>query len=121
MDKRALANGAEIEWGFFGAMINAGKDAPVLFDYAARMIAARTDASEEAARLFLDSKYGRHFGDEVRNELLRNNAKEAIDAAIDAWQRQSIQKHTERNYGIPAGMPYLTGWVHFYAIQEKLS
>ena len=65
-----------------------------------------------AVRDFLDSRSGRHFADEVANELVRSHdLKAAIETAVDRWMRWTTNRRTAREYGIPRGLPYLTGFV----------
>ena len=62
--------------------------------------------------LFLDSRFGRHFADDVLNEMLRgHDIKAAIDAAVARWMGWTISHPTSKQYGIPRGLPYLTGFV----------
>jgi hypothetical protein len=35
----------------------------------------------------------------------------AVDAAVARWMRLTITSKDESDYGIPAGLPYLTGFV----------
>lgn len=37
-------------------------------------------------------------------------------AAFDEWQSLRITRRISRTDGIPAGLPYLTGWVQHYTI-----
>ena len=66
----------------------------------------------ESVRLFLDSRHGRHFADDVLNEMLRgHDIKQAIEAAITRWMGWTVGLQTSKQYGIPKGLPYLTGFV----------
>ena len=56
-------------WGFFGTMQAAGADPMQAWNAASAMIAAATDASPEGVRDFLDSRYGRHFADDVVDRI----------------------------------------------------
>jgi hypothetical protein len=109
-------------YGFFGTMQLAGADPMQSWTAASAMIVAETDTSAEAVRDFLDSRYGRHFADDVVSELAKagpDKLEEAIEAAIGRWQGWRISRRTFRDEGIPAGLPYLTGWVtHFGIIGE---
>ncbi len=63
-------------------------------------------------RDFLDSRPGRHFADDVGNGLSEGmNLAEAVDAAVTRWMAWTITRRTERDTGIPSGLPYLTGFV----------
>ena len=78
-----------------------------------------TEASPEGVRDFLDSRHGRHFADDVVSELAKagpDKLEEAIEAAIARWQGWRIGRQTSREEGIPAGLPYLTGWVAHFGI-----
>jgi hypothetical protein len=98
-------------WGFLGT-IGSYTDAEFAWEKAFNAIKQETDASDIGVRAFLDSRAGRHFADDVLNFLRRGARIEiAIDHAVELWQGWSITKGTERDHGIPAGLPYLTGMV----------
>jgi hypothetical protein len=99
---------------------NAAADPATAWEIASRRIAEATDAAPEGVRNFLDSRLGRHFADEVANGLWKGEALgPAIDAAITRWMGWRIDRRTEREDGIPRGLPYLTGWVtHFQLLDE---
>jgi hypothetical protein len=111
------------DWGFWGTISRsengAADPASGLGD---RLPPDReaTEAAPEGVRDFLDSRLGRHFADEVANGLWKGEALEpAIDAAIARWMGWRIDRRTEREDGIPRGLPYLTGWVtHFQLLDE---
>lgn len=89
---------------------------------ASRLIAEaiRADSEDEmiGIRDFLDSRIGRHFADDVVGNMAGCNIglEAAIAAAIRRWQGWRIDRATERSEGIPAGLPYLTGWVQHFAV-----
>ena len=114
------------DFGFFGTItlckLRERRSAEV-WTLASRLIAAAigADSAEEriGIRDFLDSRIGRHFADDVTGALQGGapDSETAIKAAIGTWQDWRINRQTERDDGIPAGLPYLTGWVqHFAAI-----
>jgi hypothetical protein len=113
------------DWGFFGTMACGGaaaSDPTSAWAIAARGIAEATGGSPEGVRDFLDSRHGRHFADEVANGLWRGkDLAAAIDAAIARWMGWRIDRHTAREQGIPAGPPYLTGWVTHFAILDEMA
>jgi hypothetical protein len=112
------------EWGFFGTIArietSPATEPAEAWAIAARRIAEATEASPEGVRDFLDSRHGRHFADDVANELWKGETlKVAIDAAITRWMGWRIDRKTSRDEGIPRGLPYLTGWVtHFQILYE---
>jgi hypothetical protein len=110
-------------WGFFGTMQTAGADPMQAWNAASAMIAAATGASPEGVRDFLDSRHGRHFADDVANELWKGaTLAAAIEAATAQWMGWRINRRTSRDEGIPQGFPYLTGWVaHFQILDEMHS
>ena len=107
-------------YGFLGTMQLAGADPMQSWNAASAMISAETEASPEAVRDFLDSRHGRHFADDVVSELSVRGpdyVEAAIAATVARWQAWRISRWTSRDEGIPAGLPYLTGWVvHFGAL-----
>ena len=86
-------------------------------------IAHATGTEIHAVRIFLDSRHGRHFADDVQNALYGGlPLQEAINAATQRWMGWTIGRQTSKQYGIPSGMPYLTGFViHCEIIDESLA
>jgi len=82
--------------------------------------AVHADSEDEmiGVRDFLDSRMGRHFADDVVGELQSGvaNSETAINTAIRKWLGWRISRRTEREEGIPEGLPYLTGWVQHFAV-----
>ena len=112
------------EWGFYGTIdrINddLAADAPKAWTLASKRIAAATGVSPEGVRDFLDSRHGRHFADDVANALARGDTlKDAIDAAVARWMGWTIDRRTSRDTGIPAGLPYLTGFATHFEIRAE--
>ncbi len=97
------------DWGFFGTL---NENAQVAWPIAMTAISDATGQPFESVRLFLDSRYGRHFADDVLNEMLRGQTiQQAIDASTTRWMGWTIGLPTSKQYGIPRGLPYLTGFV----------
>jgi len=97
------------DWGFWGTM---NEQAAAAWPMAMTAISDATNQPLESVRLFLDSRHGRHFADDVLNALLiGNNVEQAVHAAIARWMGWTIGRVTSRDYGIPRGLPYLTGFV----------
>lgn len=112
------------EWGFWGTIDriddDLAADAPKAWTQASQAIAAATGVSPEGVRDFLDSRHGRHFADDVANWLARGDTlKDAIDAAVARWMGWGIDRRTEREMGIPRGLPYLTGFVTHCEIEAE--
>ena len=96
-------------WGFWGTM---NDNAAAAWPIAMTAISDTTYQPLESVRLFLDSRHGRHFADDVLNEMLRGQTiQQAIDAAVIRWMGWTIGRQTSKDYGIPKGLPYLTGFV----------
>ena len=48
----------------------------------------------------------------MQNGLYAGKAlKDAIDSATQTWMGWTIGRQTSKDYGIPKGLPYLTGFV----------
>jgi hypothetical protein len=106
-------------WGFFGTMRCLDQDPVAAWAIALPLIATATGCQPEGVRGFLDSRLGRHFADEVANQMARGLGLEpAILAAIDVHQNWRIDRATERRDGIPAGLSFLTGWVAHFEILD---
>jgi hypothetical protein len=104
-------------WGFWGTM---GGDASVAWPIAMTAIAQATGESLEVVRAFLDSKTGRHFADDVCGHQYHGQAlPDAIANTVAAWMRMTIKRRTAIDYGIPHGLPYLTGFVIHAAIHDE--
>ncbi|WP_445372700.1 hypothetical protein ACH518_09440 [Methylomonas sp. HW2-6] len=99
------------EWGFWGTL-DGHTDPAAAWPIAVEKIANATHQPFETIQPFLDSRYGRQFGDTVLNHLLlKPDLTDAIAAAVDQWMNWKISKMTSKEYGIPKGVPYLTGFV----------
>ena len=117
---------ANLDWGYWGTISRIENDPAAdpakAWEIASRRIAEVTTASPEGVRDFLDSRHGRHFADEVHNGLFDGKSmQDAIDAATQQWMGWTIGRQTSRDYGIPRGLPYLTGFVIHCAISEELA
>lgn len=108
------------DWGFWGTM---NENAHAAWPIAMSAISDATCQPLESVRTFLDSRHGRHFADDVLNQMLTGNDIEpAIRAAVTRWMDWTIGRQTARNYGIPRGLPYLTGFViHCEIVEEELA
>ena len=107
-------------WGFWGTM---NEHATVAWPLAMNAVSDATGQSLESVRIFLDSRHGRHFADDVQNGLFRGQRlADAINAATQQWMGWTIGRQTSKDYGIPRGLPYLTGFViHCEITDESLA
>ena len=111
-------------WGFWGNMSRLETATPVdtgaAWELAYAAIGEATGLDTNAIRAFLDSRHGRHFADDVANEIVGGRAlAEAIAAATARWMNWSISRRTSRQTGIPAGLPYLTGFAMHAEIEAE--
>jgi hypothetical protein len=104
-------------WGFWGTMDVHAKAA---WPLAMTAVSKATGQSLDSVRIFLDSRHGRHFADDVRNGLFYGlPLLEAINTATQKWMGWQIDRHTSKQCGIPRGLPYLTGFVAHCEIVES--
>jgi len=104
-------------WGFWGTM---NGHACIAWPLAISAVADATDADLDTVRAFLDSRHGRHFADDVQNGLYEGKAlPDAIHAATGRWMDWTIGRQISKDYGIPRGLPYLTGFVIHCEIVES--
>ena len=109
-------------WGFFGT-IGHHAEPRAAWNLAMTIVAEATGCSMDEVRAFLDSRHGRHFADDVLNELhAESNLQEAIHAATQRWMGWTIGRQTSKQHGIPKGLPYLTGFViHCEIVEEAMA
>ena len=106
-------------WGFFGTM---DEHAAAAWPLAMTAISDATHQTLDSVRIFLDSRHGRHFADDVQNGLYEGkNLQDAIDAATGRWMGWTIGRQTSKDYGIPRGLPYLTGFVIHSEISDEMA
>ena len=104
------------DFGFFGTL---GEHADAAWPLAMTAISQATGESLDAVRIFLDSRHGRHFADDVHNGLYDGaSLADAIGQATQRWMGWTIGRSTSKQYGIPKGLPYLTGFVIHCEITE---
>ena len=108
------------DWGFWGTM---KEHAAAAWPMAMSAISDATYQPLESVRAFLDSRHGRHFADDVLNQMHAGHVlADAITAATQQWMGWKIGRKTSKDYGIPRGMPYLTGFViHCEIVEESLA
>ena len=107
-------------WGFYGTM---NEQADAAWPLAMTAISDATCQPLESVRTFLDSRHGRHFADDVQNGLYAGaTLADAIEQATARWMGWTIGRSTSKQYGIPKGLPYLTGFViHCEIVEESLA
>ena len=120
MTKNSILPTENEAWGFWGTM---GEHAAAAWPIAFTAIHDATVADPHSVRAFLDSRHGRHFADEVRNHLHAGaTLADAIAKTIATWMAWRIGRRTSRDTGIPAGLPYLTGFViHCEIVEEAMA
>lgn len=115
-------------YGFYGTIgYTDGIDTEHAWKYAMSAIALATACNQHEVRAFLDSSFGRHFADQVRDNLLTAAGdpqmttpayvEAAIRAATTRWMDWRISKKITRQFEIPHSLPYLTGFVIHAAIE----
>ena len=118
------------DYGFFGTMTRCAerdRRSAEVWALASYLIAEAIHADSEdeiiGIRDFLDSRMGRHFADDVVGNVTGCSIalEAAISSAIRRWQGWRIDRATERSEGIPAGLPYLTGWVQHFAVAAAMA
>jgi hypothetical protein len=109
MTERTILPTENETWGFWGTM---AERAPAAWPIAFAAIHDATATDPDSVRAFLDSRHGRHFADEVSNHLHTGSSlADAIAKATATWMGWTIGRRLSRETGIPAGLPYLTGYV----------
>ena len=104
-------------WGFWGTM---NEHASTAWPLTMTAISDATSQPLESVQVFLDSRHGRHFADDVQNGLFVGaSLNDAIDKATAKWMGWTIGRQTSKQYGIPRGLPYLTGFVIHCEIAEE--
>jgi hypothetical protein len=97
--------------GFLGTL-RQHADANEARSLASHAISSATGRSDEAVRDFLDSRYGREFGDAVASALVAGqDLRAAIATTVMDWTERLIDGTVEDELGIPQGLPYLAGLV----------
>ncbi|MBL4747839.1 MAG: hypothetical protein JKY17_03360 [Magnetovibrio sp.] len=100
------------DWGFFGAIRDDNVCPEEAWGLAMTTLTKETAYCAEDIRTFLDSRYGRHFADDVKNILYQEQPLyKAINAATKIWMGWTITRRIQNQVGIPVGLPYLTGIV----------
>ena len=106
------------DWGLYGTM---NEQAEAAWPLAMTAISDATGQPLESVRTFLDSRHGRHFADNVQNRLYEGKTlADAINAATQRWMGWTIGRSPSKQYGIPRGLPYLTGFVIHCEICDEM-
>lgn len=107
-------------WGFFGTVAASFgyENATAAWALASGAIIEATGQNAGSVRAFLDSRHGRHFADAVVDTAHHAGPpapaalQRGVDKATARWMNWTIGRRTSRETGIPAGVPYLTGFVY---------
>ena len=130
MTKHAILPSRNEDYGFFHTLTvcpQRDRRSAEVWTLASRLIAEAIHADSEdemiGIRDFLDSRMGRQFADDVVGNMTgcAIGLEAAITSAIRRWQDWRIDRRTERDHGIPAGQPYLIGWVQHFAITAAMA
>ena len=130
MTKHTCLPSRNEDYGFFRTLTvcpQRDRRSSAVWTLASRLIAEAIGANSEdemiGIRDFLDSNMGRHFADDVVGNLTGCNIglEAAIGSAIRRWQDWRIDRKTEREHGIPSGLPYLTGWAQHFAVTAAMA
>lgn len=109
------------QWGFYGTMVE--YDTAIAcraLSLAMNTIRATTCLSYNTCRMFLESRHGRHFADAVLDKLYQGcSLAQAIQLTVDSWMTYTISRDASRQYGIPVGLPYLTGFALSLEIEDE--
>ena len=89
-------------WGFFGTM---NDNAEAAWPIAMTAISDATCQPLDSVRLFLDSRHGRHFADDVLNEMLRGHDPANHRRRRDALDGLDYRSPDQQGYGIPGDCP----------------
>jgi hypothetical protein len=105
-------------WGFHGAFshhdTDHDTDPSVAWPLASKAIAKATGCQAKRIKTFLDSSQGRLFAKGVIEDMSKNpleTVETAVDFAVASWMHRKIDPKDASVYGIPAGVPYLKGFV----------
>jgi len=118
------------DYGFFSTLTQCplrDRRSAEVWTLASTLIATAIRANSEdemiGIRDFLDSRMGRHFADDVVSNMTgcKIDTETAIKSTIHRWQDWRISRKTEAEEGIPAGLPYLTGWVQHFAVAAAMA
>lgn len=129
MTKHPILPSRNEDYGFFRILTvcpQRDRRSAEVWTLASRLIAEAIHADSEdemsGIRDFLDSRIGRHFADDVVGNITGGNIglEAAISSAIRRWQGWRIDRKAEHEHGIPAGLPYLTGWVQHFAVTAAM-
>ena len=106
-------------WGFWGTM---GGYASAAWPLAMNAISDATGQDLDSVRVFLDSRYGRHFADEVHNATHTGQPlQQAIATATQKWMTWKTDRRSCKDLGIQVGLHYLKGLVIHCAICEEMN
>lgn len=130
MTKHSFLPSRNEDYGFFRTLTvcpHRDRRSVEVWTLASRLIAEAIHADSEdemiGIRDFLDSNMGRHFANDVVGNMIgcAIGVEAAIGSAIRRWQGWRIDRKTEREHGVAAGLPYLTGWVQHFAVTAAMA
>lgn len=103
MNKTTIPATQNEGYGFWGTTHLEGEGiAQQAWPLAMTSIAEATGEDRDSVRAFLDSKWGRHFADDVHNFLFAGqDLVTAIKSATARWMNWKLNRATRRDFGIP--------------------
>ena len=112
----ALPASQNESFGFWGTM---GGYACLAWPLAMQAICRATNEDAYDVRVFLDSRFGRHFADSVNDARHQGlDLTAAIEQAVTHWMTWRIGRTAHQRYDIPMGTPHLVGFVIHCSIVE---
>ena len=106
MQNGATATACNNEARSFYGIIGQHAEPNQAWALAVARITRSTGRCDQAVRDFLDSRYGRHFADEVAMGLcVGRDLPGAIDEAIERWMDRRIDAAIESEFGSRRGYP----------------
>lgn len=106
-------------WGFWGTMDG---DARAAWPLAMHRIAAVTQQPLESVRIFLDSRFGRHFADGVQGRLAQGDALDrAIELTVEDWMSWRIKRDVRETHDVQQDLPYLPAFVAYCAVAQVMA
>lgn len=107
------------EYGFYGTCTLRGQDADALWQAAVCGLISPI-APAEVVAVFLDTRHGRHFADDVVQQVEDCVATdEAVAHTAARWNQWRLGRELARGTHLPASVPYLAGLMEIIALEME--